>query len=430
MTQLEAARAGRITDAMKTVAAKEHLTPEEIRARVASGVVAIPANRAHESLSFEGIGLGLRTKVNVNLGVSGDRANAPLEWEKVRIALDAGAEAIMDLSNCGQTQPFRAELVRRAPVMIGTVPLYDAIGRLGKQLADITPDEFLSVVEAHACDGVDFATIHAGLNRRAVTAYQRSGRRMDIVSRGGSLLFAWMEATGCENPFFERYDDLLAICREHDLTISLGDALRPGCIDDANDAGQIAELVEIGDLVSRAWAAGVQVLVEGPGHMALDEVQASVSVAKRLTHGAPLYVLGPLVCDVAPGYDHITSAIGGAVAAWAGADFLCYVTPAEHLRLPDASDVREGVMAARIAAHAADIAKHVAHARVEDRAMADARRALDWPAMFAHALDPVKPREYYESAPASVEGTCTMCGEMCAVKTMDRALADAAPQRA
>ena len=422
MTQLDAARRGEITPQMRVVAEKEHRSPEFIREGVVAGRIAIPANINHTALSPEGVGEGLSTKINVNLGVSGDIADAPMEWEKVETALRYGAHAIMDLSNCGKTHSFRKSLIDKSPAMIGTVPMYDAIGYLEKDLADITVDDFMRVVRAHCEDGVDFVTIHAGLNRRTIESFKESGRRMNIVSRGGSLIFAWMEMTGNENPFYEHYDELLEVLHEYDVTISIGDAMRPGCLEDASDAGQIAELIELGKLTKRAWDAGVQVMIEGPGHMALDEITANVKMEKRLCHNAPFYVLGPLVTDIAPGYDHITSAIGGAIAGACGADFLCYVTPAEHLRLPDADDVREGVVASRIAAHAADIAKGIPGARDADNKMAEARRVMDWEAMFDVAIDPVKPREYFESAPPAEEGTCTMCGEMCAVRTMNRAL--------
>ena len=303
--------------------------------------------------------------------------------------------------------------------MIGTVPMYDAIGYLEKSLIAITPEDFLEVVRAHAEDGVDFVTIHAGMNRRVIESFKETGRLTNIVSRGGSLIFAWMEATGRENPFYEYYDEVLAILHEHDVTISLGDAMRPGSGYDATDAAQIAELIELGKLTRRAWDAGVQVMVEGPGHMALDEIAANMKLQKRLCHDAPFYVLGPLVCDIAPGYDHITAAIGGAVAATAGADFLCYVTPAEHLRLPDAADVREGLVSTKIAAHAADIAKGVPGARDRDNRMSDARRRVAWDEMFDLALDPARARAVFESAPPSTEGTCTMCGKMCAMKTVN-----------
>lgn len=419
ITQIDAARQGIITDAMKRVAEKERKTPEEIRARVAAGTIAIPANINHKNLDPEGVGTGLRTKVNVNLGISGDLIDPEIELEKVRVALELGAEGIMDLSNHGKTQEFRKQLLEMAPVMIGTVPMYDAIGYLEKALISITPQDFLDVVRRHAEDGVDFVTIHAGMNRRVIESFKETGRLMNIVSRGGSLIFAWMEATGNENPFYEYYDDVLEILHEYDVTISIGDAMRPGCGYDATDAGQIAELIEIGKLTKRAWDAGVQVMVEGPGHMAIDEIAANMKLQKRLCHDAPFYVLGPLVTDIAPGYDQITAAIGGAVAASSGADFLCYVTPAEHLRLPDVNDVREGLVATKIAAHAADIAKGIPGARDRDNRMSDARRRFDWEEMFDLALDPVKPREYFESAPPTNEESCTMCGKMCAVRTVN-----------
>ena len=328
----------------------------------------------------------------------------------------------MDLSNYGMTNKFRQELVAKSPAMIGTVPMYDAIGYLDKDLLDITAEDFLRVVRAHAEEGVDFMTIHAGINRRAVEAFRREGRRMNIVSRGGSLLFAWMAMTGNENPFYEHYDEVLDILREFDVTISLGDALRPGCIDDSTDAGQISELIELGNLTLRAWEKDVQVMVEGPGHMAMNEIAANMTLQKRICHNAPFYVLGPLVTDIAPGYDHITSAIGGAIAAASGADFLCYVTPAEHLRLPDADDVKEGIIASKIAAHAADIAKGIPGARDIDNKMADARHKVDWDEMFQYAIDPEKARAYFESTPPADRHTCSMCGKMCAVRTTNMIL--------
>ena len=424
ITQIDYARAGIVTEQMRAVAAKEGICVENVREAVAAGRIAIPANIHHASLNPEGVGscldgVPLRTKVNVNLGISGDLADEEEEWRKVDVALELGAEAIMDLSNSGKTRAFRRALIDRSPAMVGTVPMYDAIGYLEKALIDITPDDFLEVIRAHAEDGVDFVTIHAGMNRRVIDSFKETGRLTNIVSRGGSLIFAWMEATGNENPFFEFYDDVLAILHEHDVTVSLGDAMRPGSIYDASDAAQIAELIEIGKLTQRAWDAGVQVMVEGPGHMALDEIAANMKMEKRLCHDAPFYVLGPLVTDIAPGYDHITAAIGGAIAASSGADFLCYVTPAEHLRLPDAHDVREGLVATKIAAHAADIAKDVPGARDRDNRMSDARRRVSWNEMFDLALDPQRAREFYESAPPVTEGTCTMCGKMCAMKTVN-----------
>lgn len=421
-TQMEAAKKGIITPEMKIVAQKEYMEEEKLRELVAKGEVAIPCNVNHKSISPEGIGTGLRTKINVNLGISGDCKDYSVEMAKVDMAIKFGAEAIMDLSNYGKTNTFRKQLIEKSPAMIGTVPMYDAIGYLEKDLLEITAEDFLKVVRAHAEEGVDFMTIHAGINRRAVEAFRRDKRKMNIVSRGGSLLFAWMMMTGNENPFYEHYDEVLDILREYDVTISLGDALRPGCIDDSTDAGQISELIELGALTERAWAKDVQVMVEGPGHMAMNEIEANMKLQKRICHNAPFYVLGPLVTDIAPGYDHITSAIGGAIAAASGADFLCYVTPAEHLRLPDINDVKEGIMASKIAAHAADIAKGVPHATDRDNAMAKARHAIDWEEMFKVAIDPEKARDYFESTPPADRHTCSMCGKMCAVRTTNMIL--------
>lgn len=421
-TQMEAARKGSITKEMERVAEKEQISPEKIRDLVALGTVVIPANINHKSLDPNGVGDGLKTKINVNLGISGDCKDYTQEMKKVKMAIDFGAESIMDLSNYGKTNTFRQQLIDFSPAMIGTVPMYDAIGFLDKELSDITAQDFLRVVEAHAKEGVDFMTIHAGINRRAVEAFKRDNRRMNIVSRGGSLLFAWMEMTGKENPFFEFYDDVLDILRAYDVTISLGDALRPGCIDDSTDAGQISELIELGHLTKRSWERDVQVIVEGPGHMAINEIAGNVMIQKRLCHGAPFYILGPLVTDIAPGYDHITSAIGGAIAASNGANFLCYVTPAEHLKLPDLEDVKEGIIASKIAAHAADIANGLPGARELDNEISNARHDLNWEKMFELAMDPEKPRSYYESMPPQEKHTCSMCGKMCAVRTTNMIL--------
>lgn len=421
-TQMEAAKKGIITPEMEIVAQKEGLDVNKLIGLVACGQVAIPANNRHHTLSAEGVGTGLKTKVNVNLGVSGDCKDYTLELEKVKLALNHGVEAIMDLSNYGKTNTFRKQLIERSPAMIGTVPMYDAIGYLEKDLRSITPHDFMQVVRAHAEEGVDFMTIHAGINKRTIEAFKRAGRRTNIVSRGGSLLFAWMEMTGNENPFYEYYDDFLAILREFDVTISLGDALRPGCIDDSSDASQLSELIEMGHLTKRAWAKDVQVMVEGPGHMSINEIAANMIFQKKLCHNAPFYVLGPLVTDVAPGYDHITAAIGGAIAAANGADFLCYVTPAEHLRLPDINDVKEGIIATKIAAHAADIAKGIPKARDWDNKMSDARRKIDWDTMFELAIDGEKAKAYYESTPTEEKHSCSMCGKMCAMRTTNMIL--------
>lgn len=422
VTQIDFARAGQITPQMKEVAEREHRDPEYIRERVADGRIAIPANIVHikKGMRAFGVGEGLSTKVNVNLGISGDKADAAEEWKKVKIAEDYGADAIMDLSNSGKTRQFRQQLIDETPLMVGTVPMYDAIGYMEKPLVKLTKDDLFEVVRAHAEDGVDFMTIHCGINKSVTKTFKETGRLMNIVSRGGSLLFGWMEVTGNENPFYEFYDELLEICHEYDVTISLGDSCRPGCLYDSNDATESAEMIELGKLCKRAWAAGVQVMVEGPGHMALDEIAANMKLQKRLCHNAPFYVLGPLVTDIGVGYDHITAAIGGAISASSGADFLCYVTPAEHLCLPNAQDVLDGLMATKIAAHAADIAKKVPHARDMDDRMGQARRKLDWDAMWKCALDPVTGKKRYEESPAATEGTCTMCGKMCAVRTVNK----------
>lgn len=421
-TQMDAAKKGIITREMEIVAKKESKNPEEIRSLVAEGKVAIPANINHKSLSPEGVGQGLKTKINVNLGISKDCCDCDRELEKVRTALDMGAEAIMDLSNYGKTAEMRKAIVNMSTAMLGTVPIYDALGYYDKDLKDLTAKEFLEVVEKHGQDGVDFVTIHAGLNREAVETVKRNKRLTNIVSRGGSLLFAWMEINNAENPFFEYYDELLDICAKYDITLSLGDALRPGSINDASDASQIKELITLGELTKRAWEKNVQVIIEGPGHMALNEIEANMVMQKRLCHGAPFYVLGPLVTDVAPGYDHITSAIGGAIAATYGADFLCYVTPAEHLRLPNLDDMKEGIIASKIAAHAADIAKGVKNARSWDNEMSKARADLNWERMFDLAIDPAKARRYRAESKPHDEESCSMCGKMCSMRTMNKIL--------
>lgn len=423
-TQMDAAKKGIITNEMKIVAKKEGINEEIIRERLAKGRIVIPANKNHKSISPEGVGEGLRTKINVNLGVSKDCNDIEMELKKVKMALDMKAEAIMDLSNYGKTKVFRERLVEMSTAMIGTVPVYDALGFYDKELKDIKAKEFLDVVEKHGQDGVDFVTIHAGMNKASAKTFLKNPRLMNIVSRGGSLMFAWMRLNNSENPFYEYFDELLDICVKYDITLSLGDACRPGAIADSTDPSQIKELIELGELTKRAWDKNVQVIIEGPGHMALDEIEANVVLEKKLCYGAPFYVLGPLVTDVAPGYDHITGAIGGAIAASAGADFLCYVTPAEHLRLPDEQDVREGIVASKIAAHAGDISKRVNGARTWDNKMSHARQALDWTKMYELALDPLKAKEYRKDAVLEDESTCSMCGKMCAVRTMTKVLND------
>ncbi|QAA31383.1 phosphomethylpyrimidine synthase ThiC [Clostridium manihotivorum] len=421
-TQMDAAKKGIITKEMEVVAEKEHIDVNALRQLIAEGKVVIPANKNHKSLSAEGVGQGLRTKINVNLGISKDCCNLDGELEKVRTAIEMKAEAIMDLSNYGKTEHLRKKIVDMSTAMLGTVPMYDAIGFYDKDLKDITVDEFFRVVEKHGEDGVDFVTIHAGLNKETARIVKNNPRLTNIVSRGGSLLFAWMELNHAENPFYEHYDRLLDICEKYDITISLGDACRPGSINDATDPAQIKELITLGELTKRAWERNVQVMIEGPGHMPLNEIKANMLLEKKLCHGAPFYVLGPLVTDVAPGYDHITSAIGGAIAAASGADFLCYVTPAEHLRLPTLEDMKEGIIAARIAAHAGDIAKGIKGATDWDNAMSKARADLDWEKMFKLSIDEEKARRYRKESSPENEDSCTMCGKMCSMRTMKKIL--------
>ena len=421
-TQMDAARKGIRTKELMAVAEKEQWEPEKLLPLVAEGKVAIPANKHHTCLNPNGIGSMLKTKINVNLGTSRDLNDLNLELKKVQDAVSMGAESIMDLSSFGDTRKFRRKLTEECPAIIGTVPIYDAVVYYHKALGEITAQEWIDIVEMHAKDGVDFMTIHVGINKQTARRFKDAQRLTNIVSRGGSIIFAWMEMTGEENPFYEHYDRILEICKEHDVTLSLGDACRPGCIEDASDISQIEELVTLGELTRRAWEKDVQVIIEGPGHMPLDQIAANMKIQETICKGAPFYVLGPLVTDIAPGYDHITSAIGGAIAAAAGAAFLCYVTPAEHLRLPDGDDVKEGIISARIAAHAADIAKGIKGAKEWDRQMSDARKRLDWETMFKLAIDPEKARRYRETSKPEKEDTCSMCGNFCAMKNMNRIL--------
>ena len=417
-TQMDAARKGIITKEMEIAAKKEQMDVNEMRELVAKGQVIIPCNKLHTSLDPNAIGSMLKTKINVNLGISRDCKDMDMEIEKVNNAVKMGAESIMDLSSYGDTRTFRKRLTKECPAIIGTVPIYDAVVYYHKPLKEITSQEWLDIVRMHAEDGVDFMTIHCGINKATAGRFKANRRLTNIVSRGGSIIFAWMEMTGEENPFYE----ILDICREYDITMSLGDACRPGCIKDASDISQIEELVTLGELTKRAWEKDVQVMVEGPGHMPLNQIAANMEIQKTICQGAPFYVLGPLVTDIAPGYDHITAAIGGAVAAASGASFLCYVTPAEHLRLPNLDDVKEGIIASRIAAHAADIAKGVKGATDWDNAMSTARKKLDWEEMFNLCLDPEKARRYRAEAKPEKEDTCSMCGNFCAVKNMNRIL--------
>lgn len=421
-TQMDAARKGIVTKEMQAVAEYENIAVEEIRELVAKGQVAIPANKNHKCLKPYGIGTKLKTKINVNLGTSKDCLDLDVEMEKVRESIRLGAESIMDLSSFGDTRKFRTKLTSECSAIIGTVPIYDAVVYYNRALKSITSREWIDVVRMHAEDGVDFMTIHCGINKATAERFKKAKRHTNIVSRGGSIIFAWMELTGNENPFYEYYDEILDICNEYDVTLSLGDACRPGSIEDAGDISQIEELVTLGELTQRAWDRNVQVMIEGPGHMPLNQIRANMEIEQTICKGAPFYVLGPLVTDVAPGYDHITAAIGGAIAATYGASFLCYVTPAEHLRLPTVEDVKEGIIASKIAAHAADIAKGVPGAKEWDYEMSQARRELDWEKQFALAMDEEKARRYRAESTPEREDTCTMCGKMCAVRNINKIL--------
>lgn len=423
-TQMEAAKKGIITKEMKVVAKKEYRTEEEIRSLVEKGQVVICANKLHTCLEPNGVGAMLRTKINVNLGVSKDCKDYEIEMQKVMQAVNMGAEAIMDLSSHGNTQSFRQKLVKECPAMIGTVPVYDSVIHYQRDLATLTAKDFIDVVRLHAEDGVDFVTLHCGITRKIIEQIKKHKRKMNIVSRGGSLVFAWMNMTGNENPFYEYFDEILDICRTYDVTLSLGDACRPGCLADASDVCQIEELVRLGELTKRAWEKDVQVMIEGPGHMPLDQIEANMKIQQTICMGAPFYVLGPLVTDIAPGYDHITAAIGGAVAASAGAAFLCYVTPAEHLALPNVEDVKQGIIASKIAAHAADIAKHVPHARDMDDKMAEARQIFDWEKQWECSLDAETAKRIRDERKPELEESCSMCGKFCAVRSMNKALND------
>lgn len=423
-TQIEAARMGIVTPELEIVAAKENRSVDELLPLLAEGKMVIPANIHHTSIDPNGVGGMLRTKVNVNLGISRDCKDYNIEMKKVMRAVELGAESIMDLSSHGDTQPFRRKLCSECPAMIGTVPVYDSVIHYQRDLNTLTAQDFLDVIRMHAEDGVDFVTLHCGITRKTIEQIKNGTREMNIVSRGGSLVFSWMTMTGEENPFYEYFDEIVEICREHDVTISLGDACRPGCLADATDNCQIEELIRLGELTDRAWARDVQVMIEGPGHVPMDQIEANMKIQETLCKGAPFYVLGPLVTDIAPGYDHITAAIGGAIAAWSGAAFLCYVTPAEHLALPNVDDVHDGIIASKIAAHAADIAKGIPGARDQDDRMAKARRTLDWDAQWLEALDPETAKAIRESRMPEEDhsDTCSMCGKFCAVRSMNKAL--------
>lgn len=424
-TQMQLARQGIITDAMRTVAQQEGVSEEFIRAGVAEGTIAICANKNHKNLIPRGVGQGLKVKVNANIGTSSSFPDIEPELVKLKAAVDAGADAVMDLSTGNNITASRRAIIENSTVMVGTVPMYQATVETIKKrgaVVEMTKEDLFDVIRMQAADGADFMTLHCGITKSVLKALTDEGRIMDVVSRGGSFITGWMLHNDKENPLYEYYDEILDICAEYDVTISLGDGLRPGCLADATDRAQIQELLNLGELTQRAWDKGVQVMVEGPGHMPYNQIAANMQLQKRICHGAPFYVLGPLVTDVAPGYDHITSAIGGTLAAVSGADFLCYVTPAEHLGLPDLNDVREGVIAARIAAHAADIAKGNKQAWAWDNAMAKARKELDWPEQLRLALDPVKATEYRNKKNKSDDEACSMCGDYCAVKIVGQYL--------
>lgn len=419
MTQLELARTGVITQPMRQVAQTEKIDPEVLRARVASGTVVIPLNQKHTSIHPVGIGKGLSIKVNANIGTSGDDSDLDEELRKLHVAINANVDTIMDLSTGGDITKVRQAIIERSSVPVGTVPIYEAVVEAVKihgGIIHLTPELIFRAVEDHARDGVDFMTIHAGVTLNALERLRVQGRITDIVSRGGAFLATWMLYHKRENPFFKDFDRLLSVAREYDITLSLGDGLRPGSLVDATDRAQIHELLTLGELAQKAWNAGVQVMIEGPGHIPLDQVETQVILQKRLCKGAPFYVLGPLVTDIAAGYDHIACAIGGAVAGMAGADFLCYVTPAEHLKLPSVDDVREGVIAARIAAHAADIARGHKGSIERDIEMSKARKNLDWNRQISLSIDPAKARAYRSSSKPSSNDVCTMCGKFCAIK--------------
>lgn len=424
-TQMQLARQGIITEAMLQVAAQEQLAPEVIRAGVAAGTIAVCCNINHKNLVPRGVGQGLAVKVNANIGTSSAYPDPEPELAKLRAAIDAGADSVMDLSTGDNIDASRKAIIAASTVMVGTVPIYQAtVATIKKRgaVVEMTKEDLFEVIRQQAADGADFMTIHCGINRETARKFKGNQRHTNIVSRGGSIIFAWMELTGEENPFYARFDEILEICREYDVTLSLGDACRPGSIADAGDIPQIEELVTLGELTQRAWKRDVQVMIEGPGHMPLNQIRSNMEIEQTVCKGAPFYVLGPLVTDVAPGYDHITSAIGGAIAATYGASFLCYVTPAEHLRLPTVEDVKEGIIASKIAAHAADVAKGLPGADEWDYQMSEARRNLDWERQFSLALDPEKARAYRAQSTPEREDTCTMCGKMCAVRNINKIL--------
>jgi len=424
VTRIEFAKKGIITEEVKAAALSENVLPERLASDIAGGVTVIPRS-SRRTINPIGIGKGLTTKVNANIGTSKDRVSLDEEREKLDILVQYRADAVMDLSTGGPIKELRRLLLERSPLSVGTVPIYEAAIRSAEThgtIAKMTTDDLFDVIEEHAKEGVDFVTVHCGLTRKAVERLQEEGRILDIVSRGGSFLLEWMIYNDRENPLYEHYDRLLEIAKKYDLTLSLGDGLRPGCLEDATDRSQLEELLTIGELRDRALVEGIQVIIEGPGHVPLNQIELNIKIQKEICKGAPFYVLGPLVTDIAMGYDHIAAAIGGAVAGAAGADFLCYVTPAEHIRLPNIEDVKEGLIASKIAAHAADIAKGIPAAREVDRKMAQCRKALDWNGQISLSLDPEKVRKWRAEVPPSESEVCSMCGEFCAIRIVEKAL--------
>lgn len=429
-TQMQLAREGKITDQMKIAAEREHITPEELRSGIASGRVVLCANVNHKNLKPCAVGEGLSVKVNANIGTSSTYPDIEPELEKLDEAIRCGADAVMDLSTGDNITYSRQRIIEHSSIMVGTVPIYQATVEAIKErgaVVEMTAEDLLHAIECHAKDGADFLTLHCGVTLEAVNRMRKQGRRMDVVSRGGSFITGWMLHNEKENPLYEHYDDILDICEKYDVTLSLGDGMRPGCISDATDRAQVTELITLGELVDRAWARGIQAMVEGPGHVPFDQIAANMKLEKRLCRNAPFYVLGPLVTDIAPGYDHITAAIGGTMAAVSGADFLCYVTPAEHLCLPTIQDVHDGVITSRIAAHAADIVRGVPGAREWDNKMAEARKKLDWEEQLSLAIDPDLARKKRGERNPADEGACSMCGDYCAVEIVNKYLAPKCP---
>ncbi len=423
-TRIELARQGIITEEVKEVATQERIAPEELSKDIAQGLTVISRNINHDIKPL-GIGRGLSTKVNANIGTSRDRVSLEEEMEKLDVLIQYGADAVMDLSTGGPIKDIRRLLMRRSTIAVGTVPIYEAVARAAEEkgsISKMTADELFEAIEGHAEEGVDFITVHCGLTRKTIETLREDSRILDIVSRGGSFLVEWMIYNDRENPLYEQYDRLIEISRKYDVTLSLGDGARPGCLADATDRTQMEELLTLGALRDRALKEGVQVIIEGPGHVPINQVELNMKIQKEICKGAPFYVLGPLVTDIAMGYDHIAAAIGGAIGGAAGADFLCYVTPSEHIRLPNIEDVKEGVIASKIAAHAADIAKGVPGAIEMDIEMAKRRKALDWNGQIEMSLNPEKVKSWRAEVPPTESKVCSMCGEFCAIKTVEEAL--------